>query len=287
MKNVKYAGNTGKRALLVCLLFAMCVGGCMRREVPTDISPTPIPFHGVTEGVTPEPVTAEPVAPSPEPTKEPVTEATPTPSAEPLPTPEPLPTATPESTVTPEPLPTATPESTVTPELLPTEIPESTVTPEPLPTEIPESTTTPEPLPTNAPDYGTLLQNGWQRTEDFFGCREIVFPGIFNRTELMTKEGYYEYRYTTDNEDGLLFRIVGEDEVGIQPFLDELEQVYAGCVVVPEGAEDYRYSYTEEDTMIKGRVYACNAGERKRRMRIEFCYPAEEAQAEGYEFYLR
>ncbi len=301
MRKENYAGKYKKRMALVCLLFVTAGAACVKTGIPEDGLPTATPLSGPTGTVTGEPVTAEPV-PTPEqlpvsPTEQPRITETMQPSVTPevtegpesVLTPEPTeePTATPtpfvDPVVTPEPLPTATeaPEQGITEEPLPTVTPEPDVTEEPLPT------ITPEPLPTGAPDYNALLQNGWQRTEDFFGNREIVFPGIFDFTELIAKEGRYEYRYTVGGDATRLFCIIGEEDSGVQPFLDELEQVYAGCSIFPEGEEDYRYIYTEGDVEVKGRVYSCNTEEKVRRMRIEFHYPAGEPQTEGQDFYLR
>ena len=237
--------------------------------------PVPTPTPLVEPVVTPEPLPT--VTPVPEVTEEPLVTVTPTPEV----TEEPLVTVTPTPEVTEEPLPTLTPVPEVTEEPLPTVTPEPEVTEEPLPT------VTPEPLPTGTPDYGALLQNGWQRAEDFFGKREIVFSGIFDFTELIATEGRYEYRYTVGGDVTRLFCIIGEEDSGVQPFLDELEQLYAGCSIFPEGPEDYRYIYTEGAVEVKGRVYSCNTEEKVCRMRIEYHYPAGEQQTEGQDFYLR
>ena len=280
----------GKRAVYAGLFLGVLIGtaGCVRPTVSPESTPTPVPVP--TGDVLPTPVEA---TPTPVPY---ITEAVPTseivsPTPELLPTPTPEPTEEPVASPTPEvisPTPEPTPVPTVTPEA--TASPEPTMPPEGefMPTPEAEPTATPEPVPTELPAYDTLLDNGWQRTEDFFGCREIFFSGMFYDAELIAKPGRYEYRYTAVSREGVFFSVIGEPDLTVQQFLDELQQQKEGCLIEPEGADEYRYFYAEGDTQVSGRVYACKTENAEHRMRVELHYPAETAeQTEGYDFYLR
>ena len=176
-----------------------------------------------------------------------------------------------------EPGDTTTPvaEATTTPE------PEVTVTPEPKITSTPEVTSAP------MPDYNALLQNGWQRTEDFFGCREIFFSGQFTETELIAEEGHYEYCYRMNGDMTSRLKIIGETAL-LQEFLDELAQKGTACVILQEEESLYGYVYTEEGMIVKGKVYTCVTEGEEHRMRVEVHYPEnEEEKSEVFDFYLR
>lgn len=247
------------------------LGACTEPVVGPGETNTPVPT--VTVGVIPSQV---PETPTPEPTKEPEPTATSAPSA------APTATSAPTQTPTPVPKPTEEPEPTVTP------VPSATNTP--VPTEAPEVlvTPTPVPLPTGQPEYETLLQNGWQRTGDFFGCREIFFSGKFDRTELSAVPGRYEYRYTASSDEEISFSVIGEEGLTVQQFLDELTQRVPECRMEQEAEEDYRYTYLEGELLVQGRIYACGTQENRNRMRIEFRGPgAGDVTTEGYEFYLK
>ncbi len=273
-------------------LGTMCVlAGCIKPISAPGTTLTPEPVATCTAEVTPEQETATPVPQVTEPvtqgaiapTEEP--EVLPTPTPEPLPTP--VPTATPEPEPTPTPVPTPIPISTPEPTPAPTMNPEAEVTPEPTMTPEVTSEPTPTPEPTGRPEYDTLLQNGWQRTGDFFGRREIFFSGMFDKTELIAEPGRYEYRYLASGDDAVSFYIIGE-EMPAQQFLDELLLQQDDCLIEQEGTDDFSYVYVEGDVRVRGRVYSCTEGETERRMRIEFFGPAfAETQTEGYEFYLR
>jgi len=149
-------------------------------------------------------------------------------------------------------------------------------------------TVTPIPLPTAIPEYDTLLRNGWQRTEDFFGCREIFFSGKFDDAEPVIEDGSYEFSYRAVSDVSVLLRIIGEEGAGLQPFLEELQRNRPECLIVKEGPEDYSYAYIDGKTQVNGRVYACGDGETECRMRVEFYSPAgSDLQTEGYGFYLK
>ncbi|MBR2407548.1 MAG: hypothetical protein IKB07_01190 [Lachnospiraceae bacterium] len=256
-----------------------------------DVSPTPVTGGAisVTPEVTPEPTEAPEVTPeptevpevTPEPTEAP--EVTPKPTEAPEVTPEP--TEAPEVTPKPTEAPEVTPEPTEAPEVTPkpTEAPE--ITPEP--TEAPEITPEPTEAPEVQSDYEVLIQNGWQRTEDFFVGRSIYFSGRFTQTELLTEPGRYEYRYTTTEDAEAVFSIIGE-ELPVQTFLDELTQKGPACEITKEAEEDYGYRYTEQGRVVFGRVYACFVEEKEYRMRIEMSYSiGTESQTEEYRFYLK
>lgn len=240
-------------------------------EMPPSPTSTAIPrITGGTEEVT--------RVPTPEygPTKA----VPPTGGAMTSPTPEPLPTeeVSPKPVVSPTDAPQATPELTEIP------VPELTgeITPEVTPAG------TPIPLPTAIPDYGALLQSGWQRTEDFFGCREIYFSGRFTETELIGTEGYYAYRYSVSGEERVTFSVIGEENATVEQFLDELVQWAELCEVTEEGELEYCYTYSDGEDTVYGRVYACKPEGTEHRTRVEMRYPASEKDStEGYDFYLK
>lgn len=269
--------SQGKRAVYAGLFLGVLLGtaGCVKPTVSPGITDTPVPVPTGEVLPTPGEVTS-----TPEPY---LTEGAPTPEL--LPTASAEPTEEPAASATPEvisPTPVPTPEPTVTPE--------PTASPEPEPTENPEEelTATPGPEPTESPAYDTLLDNGWQRAEDFFGCREIFFSGIFYDAELIAEPGRYEYRYRALSEEEVSFSVIGEEHLTVQQFLDELVQKTEEYRLEPEGAEDYRYYYIAEEMQVSGRIYACIVGETEHRMRVERRYPADTAeQTEGYDFYLR
>ena len=137
------------------------------------------------------------------------------------------------------------------------------------------------------PDYNALLQNGWQRTEDFFGCREIYFSGRFTETELIAEEGHYEYCYRMNGDMTPRLKIIGETAL-LQEFLDELAQKGTACVILQEEESLYGYVYTEEGMIVKGKVYTCVTEGEEHRMRVEVHYPEnEEEKSEVFDFYLR
>lgn len=257
--------------LALCLLFVGCVKPVTGPETtntpaPTatgEVKPTKTPAPAKT---TPTPAVTEPIA---EPTAVP----------EVKPTDEPKVTEVPNITpaVTTEPTPTTGPEGGDG-----TEVPG--VTPEPTPVPV----VTAVPLPTPVPEYGTLLENGWQRTEDFFGRREIFFSGIFDLGEAITGEESYEFCYRSASDESVLFRVIGEEGSSAEAFLDELRQNQPDCLIEQEGTEDYSYVYIDGQNRIEGRVYDCGNGEAVNRMRVEFYSPAHsDIQTEGYGFYLR
>lgn len=261
MKKKPCAGTYTKTMAFACLLLALTQNGCVKPvERPGTVnSPTPKATSGAVTG-TAEPTPTQEVQKGPENT--------------------PVPTATPEPVKTPEASASPAPTSKPVAEPTPTEWPEPTKA-------VTEERVTPAPLPTEAPDYVTLLQNGWQRAEDFFGYRELIFPGRLNRTELFTEEGRYEYRYTSDTEEAVVFYVIGETEVSVQPFLDGLEQNRPDCRITAEGEDDYTYTYTDGALFVKGRVYSCDSAAGTNRMRVELHYPTERLETEGYEFYLK
>lgn len=309
MRNRRFHAGLKKRAVCAGLFLGMLCGlfGCVKPGPIAQPVATKTPVPSPTEAVAPMPTSAPEITETPTPTVRPVKpipEATATPEPEvtmPIseitPTPELQITITPvpEITVTPEPEAKSTPEPQATvspePEVTVTRSPEITVTPEPeiTVTPEPEIMVTPEPevTPTPAPDYNALLQNGWQRTEDFFGCREIYFSGQFTETELIAEEGYYEYRYTKTGDATTYFSLIGETAL-LQGLLDELAQKGTECVILQEEDSLYSYVYAEDGMVVKGRVYACVAEDAEHRMRAELHYPVgEEEKSEGYDFYLR
>ena len=252
-----------KRAVYAGLFLGVLLGltACTRPVVQPEITNTPVPSP--TEEVRPTEGLTQP------------TEGPDIPEG---------PTATPEVTMPADP--------TETPEILPTSEPVVTTVPDdepsPTPTTEPETDLTEAPEPTGQPSYDTLLQNGWQRTEDFFGCREIFFSGRFDCSELLAEPGRYEYRYTASEEAGVAFSVIGEEGQMLQPYLEELAGNSLECTIERETEGDYRYVYTDGETMVSGRIYTCDKDGRTGLMRVEFYMPTrEDLSTEGFEFYLR
>lgn len=287
MRKKLFNGKQGKRAVYAGLFLGMLLGlcGCDKTTVRPEETGTPEPTSVGTVTPRPDKGTPTPWLSAPADTPSPVPSPLPVlPTREPEPTPE----AAPGITFMPLPVPSAapTPEATKTPEPAPT----SEIRPEPAGTgavtQVP--TATPAPASTAQPDYDTLLQNGWQRVEDFFGCRDIYFSGRFNHTELVAAPGRYEYRYSSAEEPGVMLSVIGEEALTVQRFLEDLTQKVEECLVLREGEADYRYTYYSREAYVNGRVYACYENGREHRMRVEVTYPVStETQTEGYEFYLR
>ena len=284
----KHDGKLKKRAVCTGLFLAVLFGisGCVSPVQPTITpgetgTPNPVPTEELPPEPTGTPAVTEPVGtPAVGPTKPVLVTGTPSPEAtsEVRPTPENTPT--PEVTGEAVNRPTPAPTNEVTPEL--------TGEPEQTPTPLPDAEITESPMPTPCPEYDTLLQNGWQRTEDFFGNREIFFAGLFTETQLRAEEGRYEYSYTVTENPFVSFSVIGEENQPLQLFLDDLGQKGTECVIVQEGESDYSYTYIEELVTVRGRVYSCPENENTHRMRVELRYPwAEESSTEGYDFYLR
>lgn len=282
--------RNAKRAVYAGLFLGMLcfAGSCGKPAVSSQVTKTPVPV--ITEAPkgtnTPTP---------PVPTTSPqMTQGAPTMTPEPTATiaPTPTPSITPTPTVVPKVTPTKKPVATPTSVPVITRIP--TVVPTAIPTKEPTieptvgPTMTPAPVPTEVPDYAALIQNGWQRTEDFFGNREILFSGLFDKAEVFAVSGRYEYRYTAAADERISFSVIGEEDMQVQQFLDELTQQFTDCLIAAEGEEDYSYTYQKDEMFVTGRIYACKDGEKKNRMRVEFCSPAGEAgKTEGYGFYLK
>ena len=269
MRRKRFNAGTVRRAVCSGLLVAMFSNliGCAEPGIQPGGTNTPAPTT-VAAQETPTPTVTESVnGPTEAPTGEPVS----TPEA------DITPTVTPEALTAPE------PDSSVSPTVGP--IAEATPTPEPVAT--PEIPALPTPEPTGQPEYDTLLQNGWQRTEDFFGYREIFFSGKYDDTQLLAAPGRYEYRYTASGDVGITFSVIGEEGRPVQQFLDELAQNAFECYIEPEGNEDYRYRYIDNGILVQGRIYACLA-DGENRMRVEVrSSVGRDVQTEGYEFYLR
>lgn len=277
--------RTEKRAVCAGLFLGILCSltGCVKPTVHPVVTKVPQP---VPTGTATLPVTA-----TPEITKrgENVTEI-PTSQPEAIitrpvpPTMEPKPSLTPEAEISSVPTSQPSPTSTMKPNptvISPEMTPEVSPTPEALPT------ASPLPLPTGSPDYKALLQNGWQRTEDFFGNRGIYFSGRFCETEVIREQGSYGYCYTSPEEPEVTFSVIGE-EAAVQLFLDELIRPDVSCDILQEGAEDYSYTYVADDIRVTGRVYACYVTEQAYRMRVELRCPATwDTQKEGYDFYLQ
>lgn len=266
----------------LCLLLMVAVAGGCKKPVSNPVTQTPSPTATIAPTL---PVVSPPVGVTPEPTATPEPEPTvtlePTATIEPTATPEPTPEPTATPTPTPEPLPTPTPEVTVEPTPEITQMPVEEVTPTPMPT------FTPTPMPTPVPEYDALLQNGWQRAEDFFGGHEIFFSGKFDAVETITETGRYEFLYTVTGEEGISFRVIGEEERTANDFLAELAASQPMAVVVPEDMTDFSYTYVDNGSVVKGRVYDSVGGAIANRTRIEYRCPEERYLDEGNEFYIR
>lgn len=278
-KRTMYAGLF----LGVWLGFAGCVNPADRPEVTN--TPVPAVTEGVNPTLSPGPVSGTPVPAVTKPAARPTVAPTAGPTAGPEMTPpvSVVPTECPDVTSV------ITPECTATPIISEGDIAaQPSSAPEVTPVVLPEPTVTPSPLPTARPEYDTLMQNGWQRTEDFFGCREIFFSGKFDDAESVIGEGSYEFSYRAVSDVSVLLRIIGEEGVGLQPFLDELRKKRPECLITQEGQGDYSYSYVEGKTQVSGRIYDCGSAETINRMRVEFYSLAgTDIQTEGYGFYLR
>lgn len=267
--------------LFLGILFMLA--GCVKPAVGPGITSTSEPT--ATAGAKPTPVPEIPTG-TPEPTvTEPAVKPTVAPTIEPTKEPE----VTTTGVVTPTNSPETTPNPTATPAPSEGDItPEPSLTPDVPGEAAPEPTETPVPLPTAMPEYDTLLQNGWQRTEDFFGCREIFFSGRFDDAEPVVGQGSYEFSYRSFSDVSVLLRIIGEEGIGVQSFVDELRQNRPECLIVQEGPGDYSYVYADGRTQVNGRIYECRVGDTENRMRVEFYSPAgADMQTEGYGFYLR
>ena len=266
----------------LCLLLTVAVVGGCKQPVSNPVTQTPSPTATIVPTL---PVVSPPASVTPEPTATPEPELTitlePTATIEPTATPEPTPepTATPEPT--PELLPTPTPEVTIEPTPEITQTPVEEVTPTPMPT------FTPTPSPTPVPEYDALLQSGWQRAEDFFGGHEIFFSGKFDAVETITENGRYEFLYTVTGEEGISFHVIGEEERTANDFLAELAATQPMAVIVPEDMTDFSYTYSENGSVVKGRVYDSAGGAIANRTRIEYRCPEERYLDEGNEFYIR
>lgn len=273
MRRGKVCFVQAKRAACVGLFLGVLFGfsACTGSVGQPGITDSPVPSPTETGMPTPEQGT-----PTTEPEGEtPTPEITKTPTSGPTDTPVPPPTATAE--------PTKEPELTLPPEV--TSGPENTVTAEPT---IPPENLTPTPEPTGQPEYETLLRNGWQRTEDFFGCREIFFSGRFDETVLIAVPARYEYRYTSSADESVSFSVIGEEGLQIQEFLDGLAGETMECYIERETEYDYCYRYTEGEETVVGRIYDCGTEEVHRCMRIELRMTATgTTPAEGHEFYLK
>lgn len=268
----------------LCLLLTMAVAGGCKQPVSNPVTQTPSPTATIVPTL---PVVSPPASVTPEPTATPEPELTitlePTATIEPTATPEPTPepTATPEPTPELLPTPTPTPEVTVEPTPEITQIPVEEVTPTPMPT------FTPTPSPTPVPEYDALLQSGWQRAEDFFGGHEIFFSGKFDAVETITENGRYEFLYTVTGEEEISFHVIGEEERTANDFLAELAATQPMAVIVPEDMTDFSYTYSENGSVVKGRVYDSAGGAIANRTRIEYRCPEERYLDEGNEFYIR
>ncbi|MCH5274018.1 MAG: hypothetical protein J1E35_10120 [Lachnospiraceae bacterium] len=277
-----------KAAYAGLLLGTVCfICGCKSTKVNGNVTETPVPT------VTTVPTAAS--TPYPTPTNMPtVTKPTERPTAKPTvgptKTPTPVPTIQEQPTPVPTPKPSSTPSPTPVPTKAPTKAPTKPATKAPTkaPTRKPSSPTS-TPSPTDLPDYDALIQNGWQRTEDFFGQREVYFSGIFNQVELNAEPGRYEYVYTAAVQENVRFAVIGEEDADVWQFLDTLTERYPDCRISLEGEDDYSYEYTAGDERVCGRIYSCLRGETPNRMRIELICPEESGLygQEGYAFYLR
>ncbi len=283
----KLAGK--KAAYAGLLLGTLCVmSGCKTTPVSGKITKTPEPTATDRPTITSGPTMTEypTITEQPTPTKQPSATDTPFPSNTPTVTPGTEPTEvptkepTPVPTVPERPTPVPTPEPSATPTVKPT----GPAVASPTPTSGPTST----PVLTEAPDYTVLIQSGWQRAEDFFGKREVYFPGIFDKADVAAVPGRYEYVYTAAAQEGACFSMIGEEDATVQQFLDTLAG-YPDCRIVPEGEEDYCYEYTAEGKRVYGRIYSCNYEGQQGRMRLELVCLSESELCgqEEYTFYLR
>lgn len=271
-----------RKAAYACLLLlgGFVLGACTKPGMSGTVTEQPIPTLTKAPVPTLTGGAVQPTGgPSATPTPEEIRFSTPVPSL----TPSNAATATPTT----EPVERATVTPTVMPAVTVTPMARPTVTAAPLPTQ--EPLPTGEPIPTGTPEYDTLIRNGWQRTEDFFGQREVYFSGRFDTVELLAVDGRYEYRYSASADMAVSFSIIGETEKDVHNFIKELTAQYPDCVVTAEGDADYSYRYTSERQTVSGRTYDCTGEGQKGCMRVELRYPAGDTQYgnEGYVFYLR
>lgn len=234
--------------------------------VPTNTA-TPAP----TSTATPAPTSTDTPAPTSTATPEPTSTATPAPTntATPAPRPSLKPTATPVPSVTPvlvgTPVPSLTGTPVLTGEVMPTATPKLPGTPKPTGegTGTPELSNTPVPEPTVFPeppeDYGLLLQNGWQRTQDFFEEKEIYFPGGFVTARITAEDGKYLCEYQKPQDAKTVFLMEGLENAEPNEVLSQLQEGREPMLLREEEAGT-RYCYWQENKVISGIVYACQNG---------------------------
>lgn len=302
--------------LIICLLLSGCGGQGHRgsqnpTQIPlTGITVTSAPEYSVTSGVSPtlQPTyTIEPTITGsvPTPTSHPSEIPTVTPEITKVPTMVPtvtkVPTKIPTVTVSPTPevvTPGAVTPSVVTPgavtvspapEVSVTPNPEISITPEPMPTLPLTPMPTVKPEPTPAPDYDALMNGGWQRTEDFYGSRDIYFSAGFEPEGMVTEPERYGFFYYVPDDDSVSLSVMGEDGVTASRYREQLQEQYFECEIIEEQQEDYTYRYRTDDVTVYGRVYTTRNGENVGRMRIELSYRGDPDKAleEGYFVYLK
>lgn len=220
------------------------------------------------------------------------------PSVSPEVTPETTPELTPEATPT-ESVMEPTPAPTMEPELPPEITPEITTEPTPEPTLIPEITEQPQPeiTPTPIPEFSdaergpaevsVLIADGWQRTEDFYGEKEIYFPGSFSESDLTVATDRYLCTYRTKERTDITFLIEGNDSLQTAEWLEQFLTDHPEAEIYRYATRHYVYRYTEEGTIVFGHVYDCTV-KRDRMTRVEIKYPAEPTESgESVVFYIR
>lgn len=127
----------------------------------------------------------------------------------------------------------------------------------PAPSDMPtlDQTVFPEP----PEDYDLLLQNGWQRTQDFFEEKEIYFPGGFVTARIVVEDGKYLCEYQKLQDAETVFLMEGLEKAEPQEVLSQLQEGREP-VLLREEEVGTRYCYLQENKVISGIVYACQNG---------------------------
>lgn len=288
---------------LLCLLFAAFLSGCKNsRPVSGELTGTAIPTlsPSVTEApvsptVTKEPDIGFPTKPPAVITNTPPAALTITPtksvteiaevSKAPTKTPTKEPTKEPDLPSTKSPTATPIPFASITPSVTAviTIPPENPITPTKAPEDNPDKTMTPTPVP----DFDRLVAEGFTRTEDFFGKRQIYFLNLFSDATLSTTSSTYRFDYKAEQNPEFIFSIIGEERKSSASFPTELSDDCEEFVFDKEAEGDYAYSFHRGSQMVIGRVYDCKSEAETHRIRVELTFPVSMEVSDEPYFFLQ